>query len=260
MTLEGRDLVLGYGEGSPVLASVTLALEAGDLVGLIGPNGSGKSTLLRTLLGLHMPRSGSVTLDGEPVSTLARADVARRVAYVPQRLSGAPPFTLHELVLQGRHAHRTSWLDSERDREAAAEAMRRTEIWELRHRRFDEVSGGEAQRALIASALCQEPDYLILDEPNSALDVHFAAQLFDLLTSLSRDGDVAVCVATHDLNLASVYCDRLVLLSDGGVAARGTPGEVLTEEQLIAVYGPELCVVEHPNRGVPIVLPRGSAP
>ncbi|MEW6283056.1 MAG: ABC transporter ATP-binding protein [Candidatus Eremiobacterota bacterium] len=236
--IEVRDVAFAYGRRS-ALKGISLSVRPGEFLGVLGPNGSGKSTLLRLMAGLLQPASGRVTLEGTDLSRIPRRELAGRLAFVPQRVDFVFPFTAGELVMMGRYARMQGpGLDESPHREAVRQAMQRTGVEDLAGRRVTELSGGEAQRVRVAQALAQEAELLLLDEPNSHLDVNHQLELMELLCGLGR----TVVASLHDLNLASLYCDRLVLLQAGSLAVHGPPAEVLTEDTLERTFGARLRV------------------
>lgn len=250
MTVQVRDLVVGYGT-DPVLDGVSLSVARGELVGLVGPNGVGKTTLIRALLGTLAPEAGAVTLNGDAVSALSSRAASRRVAAVPQESAVPFSFTVREIVEMGRHPHAPR-LGSDPEPRAVERAMERTEITHLAERDIEAVSGGERQRVLIARALAQDTPVLLLDEPTASLDVNHQIRTLGLVETLADSGR-AVLAAIHDLNLAARYCDRLVLLADGAVAARGPPAEVLEPDPLEAAFGTRAVVSRDPVTDAPVV-------
>jgi iron complex transport system ATP-binding protein len=242
------------------LECVSLEARAGEVLGVVGPNGSGKSTLLRLMAGLLRPERGAVLLSGQPVLGRRRKELARTLAFLPQDLETSFPFTVRDVVAMGRYPYQgTFGLLSSRDMEAVEAALRETATTSLARRRFSTLSGGEKQRVLIAGVLAQEPSVMLLDEPTAALDIHHAAEVFDLLRILSRKG-IAVVAVTHDLNAAGQFCDRLVLLGAGRVARSGAPREVVDAQLLSQVYGADVRVVENPVTRTPMaIVPGGTA-
>lgn len=240
-----QQLDAGYGEAL-VLRDVTLAIAAGDFLGVLGPNGCGKTTLLRVLRGTLRPRSGHVQLDGRELRAIEPRTLARRMAYLPQDLAIELDFTVGELALMGRSPHLSRFVrESAADRRVAERAMELADVRHLADRPVTALSGGERQRALIAMCLAQEPTILLLDEPTNHLDLSHQLSILDLIARLNRDG-LAVVAVFHDLNLAAEYCGRLALMENGRIAASGAPAEVITEEAIRRVYGVQ-AVVE-PNR------------
>ncbi|MEU0173553.1 ABC transporter ATP-binding protein [Streptomyces massasporeus] len=237
-------------DGRLILDGVALAPETGSTVGVLGPNGSGKSTLLRLLAGLFTPTSGMVTLDGTPLGDLPRRTVARRLAVVEQQSDTQVALTVEDVVRLGRVPHRRAWTPASADDERAVRAaLERTGLDGRARQLWHTLSGGERQRVQIARALAQEPRELLLDEPTNHLDIHHQLDLLTLITGLP----VTTVVALHDLNLAAMYCDRVVVLSAGRVVAAGTPGDVLTAELVADVYGVRAAVSREGPEGRPHV-------
>jgi iron complex transport system ATP-binding protein len=254
-------LTVAYTSGKRSLVALrdlSLALAAGELVGLVGPNGCGKTTLIRAVTKIVKPVSGEVQLCGDEVGFLPQAEIARRVAVVPQEPLLPEAFTALECVLMGRTPH-LKLLENEgaRDFNAARAAMERTGTWQVADRRVDELSGGERQRVVVARALAQETPVLLLDEPTAHLDIGHQASVLGLMRALCRDEAKAVLAVVHDLTLGAAYCDRLVMLRPGGtVAAEGRAEEILRPLLLEEVYGAAVDVFPHPRTGRPVVAPR----
>ncbi|GGS85322.1 ABC transporter ATP-binding protein [Streptomyces janthinus] len=228
------DRVSRRADGRLILDGVVLAPEPGSTVGVLGPNGSGKSTLLRLLAGLLTPTAGVVTLDGTPLGDLPRRTVARRLAMVEQQADTQVELTVLDVVRLGRVPHRRAWTPASADDERAIRAaLERTGLAARAGQPWHTLSGGERQRVQIARALAQDPRELLLDEPTNHLDIHHQLDLLGLVTGLP----VTTVLALHDLNLAAMYCDRVVVLCGGTVVAGGAPGDVLTEELIAEVYG-----------------------
>ena len=240
-------------DGVRVVDGVTLHLEPGGWLGLIGPNGAGKTTLLRAVAGL-VPYEGSITLGGDEVASLRRREVARRVAVVPQIPVIPPDTSLLEYVVLGRTPHLGyAGSPGPLDVTAAAGALARLDAAHLGDRRLGSLSGGERQRAVLARAVAQEPDLLLLDEPTSALDVGAQQQVLELVASLRADRGLTVLSAMHDLTHAGQYADRLVLMDSGREAASGRPHDVLTEELVARHYGAEVRVLSDAEAGIAVV-------
>jgi cobalamin transport system ATP-binding protein len=244
-----------YGEVT-ALRGLSLTLAAGAFVGVVGPNGSGKSTLLKLLSGYLTPDRGSVLLGGTELKRLSPRERARSIAVVPQEPPLAFDFTALDVVLMGRSPHLPALgVETARDVAIAREAMRRTETEPFARRPLGALSGGERQRVFLARALAQQAPILLLDEPTAHLDLHHQIESLLLLRSLHREQGTSVLTVLHDLNIASLYCDRLFLVSNGRLAAEGAPQQVLTPERLNEVYGVPVWCERHPETGQPYVLP-----
>ena len=239
--------------GVPVLKSLSFAARPGEIAGLIGPNGAGKSTLLRVLAGLLRPDSGTVHLDGSLLRSMNSGERARKIAFMPQH-DAMHPFTALETVLMGRYAHLGRFeLEGRQDRQIALEAMARTDSAQFEARQLDRLSGGERQRVILARALAQQSGVILLDEPSASLDLRHRLSMMETLRSEAVERGVAVVVALHDVALAGRYCDRLTLLSDGTIAAEGSPSEVLTPGNLRSCFGVETSIQVDPVTGCPQV-------
>jgi len=223
------------------LDDITFEVNEGEVLGVIGPNGSGKTTLLRCINMVLKPKVGTVFIDGENILELDRKDIAKKIAVVPQNSTIRFPFTLFDIVLMGRTPH-LGRLDREtpEDIEIAKKAMKITKTLHLADRLIDEVSGGERQRVIIARALTQEPKILLLDEPTLHLDINHQLEILELIKKLARKNKLIVILTSHDLNLASRYCDRLVLLNTGRIYSIGKPQNVLTRDNIKEVYNIEV--------------------
>ncbi len=234
-------------DGRPVLTEVAFEVEAGRFFIIIGPNGSGKTTLLKLLVGLLPLKGGHIDLLSRNLTRYSVRGLARRIAYVPQSVPVEFPFSVTQVVLMGRAPHLgLLGFEGEEDLAIARDAMTITGVDHLADRRLDQLSGGEQQRVFIARAICQQPKILLLDEPTAALDLSFQVRLMDLLERLKNDQGVTVVMVSHDLNMAAMYADWLLLLSKGRVARMGRPEEVIDFELLEKVYGCTLLVDESP--------------
>ncbi|MFF8451533.1 ABC transporter ATP-binding protein [Streptomyces leeuwenhoekii] len=241
------DRVARRADGRLVIDGVTLSPRTGETIGLLGPNGSGKSTLLRLLAGVLAPSAGVVTLDGRPLPEAGRRAVARRVATVEQHAHTQTELTVRDVVALGRIPHRRAWSPATgADDRAVTAALERTGLTGRAGQSWHTLSGGERQRAQIARALAQEPRELLLDEPTNHLDIQHQLDLLDLIADLP----VTTVIALHDLNLAAMYCDRLLVLRDGRTVAEGSPAEVLTPALIEEVYGVRAEVTHEPGHPV----------
>ena len=241
-----------------VLSGVSIAVGRGDLVGVLGPNGSGKTTLLNVLAGSLVPRTGSVVLDGRPMSGWSRREIARRLAVVPQDTHAPFDFTVLDIVLMGRFPHLGTFaLEGPEDLAIARRALLATGTEAFEARAFNTLSGGEKQRVVIASAIAQSPRLLLLDEPSASLDIGHQLEVQTLLERLNLDSGVTMVLSTHDLNLAAALCRRLVLLKDGEVLAAGLTEKVLTPHAVRALYGVDAEIARHSRSGHLTVVPIG---
>jgi len=242
------------------LRDVSVEISRGSLTGLLGPNGCGKTTLLRLLAGMFAPHTGTVTLNGTPLASLSRREVARHVAVVPQETHPAFDYTVMEMVLMGRHPHLGPLqLEGPADLALARDALAATGTEHLAHRAYMTLSGGEKQRVVIASALTQASEVLLLDEPTASLDLGYQLEVSALLSRLNRERGVTMLLATHDLNLAAALCDRLVLMREGRVLAQGPTTDVLTAPMVRQIYGVVADVRYHEGAGHLTVTPVSRA-
>ena len=245
-----------FASSPPGVRQVTVAIERGRIVGILGPNGSGKTTLLRLLAGILQPDAGTVTLEGRNLSSIPRASLARSIAVVPQETHLAFDYSVLEIALMGRYPHLGTFeLEGPRDIAIARESLAATGTAALERRRFATLSGGEKQRVVIASALAQEAEILLLDEPTASLDVGAQFDVAALLTRLNRERRLTIVVATHDLNFAAALCGSLVMLSQGRVVAAGPTGDTLTSLSIQALYGVVADVYPHHAAGHLTVVP-----
>lgn len=252
-TVHAEAVAAGYGVRT-VLQGCTLSIARGEVVAIVGPNGAGKSTFLRVLAGLLRPNSGSVRLDGIDIATLTRGDLARRIAVVPQIFDTLFPFSVREVVGLGRTARLGMFGGaSPADAAAVERAMADLDLADLASRRIDRLSGGERQRAVLAMALAQEADVLLLDEPTVHLDPAHQVAMLRLVRELACARGLAVAAVLHDLNLAASMATRLAVMANGRVVCDAAPETVLNGDLIHDVFGPGLAVVRHD--GHPVVLP-----
>lgn len=242
--IELENLTVGF-KRRVILAGLTISLRPGELIALAGPNGGGKTTLLKTIGGLLRPLGGQVRLDGKAVAAMTKRERAARIGFLFQSASPDWPFTVAEVVAQGRIPYRRIFgPESPADRDAAARAIADAGLAGYEDRPITELSGGEVQRALIARALAQEAPLLLMDEPANNLDPKYQYMVMNLVRSVTQSGRTAI-ISIHDLNLASLYADRILLLSNGGVKAFGPPETVLREPTLLETFGVPLAVSPH---------------
>jgi iron complex transport system ATP-binding protein len=238
----------------PVLQDIDLRIQSGEFFVLIGPNGSGKTTLLKAMASMIRPEQGRVRIMGRLIEGYSRRALARTLAMVPQSPEHEFSFTVREVVLMGRSPHLgLLGLEGQNDLDIADHAMQSMQVEHLAQRRLHQLSGGEKQRVLIARALCQEPEIMLLDEPTSSLDLAHQVLVMDLLEELKQKRGITVIMVAHDVNLAALYADRLLLLRSGRAVRQGPPKEVLTFETLEQTFGCVLLVDEGSLEGLPRV-------
>ncbi|MGW3974460.1 ABC transporter ATP-binding protein [Streptomyces ardesiacus] len=243
MMIEASGVSYSYGTHR-VLTDAGLLARPGEVLGVVGPNGSGKTTLLRTLYGALKPTAGLIQIDDTSVTSIPPAARARRIGVVAQESPSGIPLTVADMVLLGRSPHRTAFERyTPNDRALAVWAMCRVGVEDLAQRSYEQLSGGEKQRVLIARALAQDTDHLLLDEPTNHLDIRHQHAVLHCV----RDLGITTVVVLHDLNLAARHCDRIVLLHHGEVVAMGPPDQVLTPELLASVYGVQVRRLEEPD-------------
>jgi len=241
-------------ENDPVLKDISFETREGEFLGIIGPNGSGKTTLLKIIDGILTVREGFLTINGTDIRKINRRDIAKIVAVVPQDSPVIFSFTVREVILMGRAPHlgRLSF-EEQRDFEIVHKAMELTDTLPFSARGINELSGGERQRVLIARALAQQPQIILLDESTAFLDIKHQIAFFDLMKSLNKTEKLTVITVTHDINLASSFCDRVMLLDKGTIRSIGTPDEVITESTIKEVYETDVLVDRNPQNGLPRV-------
>ncbi|MBW2568938.1 MAG: heme ABC transporter ATP-binding protein [Deltaproteobacteria bacterium] len=253
--VEIKKISFSYSE-NVVLKNLCFSISEGEFFIIIGPNGSGKTTLMKIITGLLKPKQGKLKIFDRHLKDYARKDLAKTIALVPQMTLVDFPFTVTELVLMGRSPHlSTLGFEQEKDLEIAKNAMALTDIEHLAHRSLDRLSGGERQRVFIARAICQEPKIILLDEPTASLDLAHQVKVMDLMEKLKKEIGFTVIMISHDVNLAAMYSDRLLLLNAGEIVGIGQPGSVLTFESLEEVYNCKLLVDENPFGKFPRVIP-----
>jgi len=237
-----------------VLKGIDLELKAGETLGILGPNGSGKSTLLKIMDGVLKPMEGEIAIRNKSFHSLKRPAFAKEVAMVSQENTFRFSFTALEVVLMGRFPHlKRMQFEGHDDVEIAINSLKATEALEFAGRSIHDLSEGEKQRVFIARALAQEPKIILLDEPTSFLDLKFKRDIFRLISSLCREKGISVALVSHDIDLVSQYCQRLIMLKQGSIYAEGFPGKVITASNVEDVYGCPVLVDSHPLSGRPRV-------
>ncbi|CAI2718581.1 heme ABC transporter ATP-binding protein [Nitrospina watsonii] len=242
-----------------VVQEVSLDIQAGEFAGIIGPNGSGKSTLLKLMAGILEPDTRNVLFRGTDIKTCPRKKLAQSIAWIPQEHHMPFPFKVSEVVMMGRHPYLSAFtFEGDSDYEIVQHALEQTQTAAFAERHFNEISGGEKQRVMLASAIAQQPEAMLLDEPTSALDLKYQVELLKILKDLNTTRGVTIAVAMHDLHLASKYCRRLVLLKEGRVIKDGTPEDVLQKDILERVYEVKVKIFRDDTDGSFMISPEAS--
>jgi len=252
--IQAKDIAFSYSD-QPLFDGLGVAVGKGEFVGLVGPNGSGKTTFLNILSRVLRPSRGSILIDGSDIESFSARALARKIAVVPQETGIIFPFSVSEVVLMGRAPHLQSILESEEDFEIAMEAMEMTGVDHLASRPVTNLSGGEKQGVFIARALAQRPSILLLDEPTAFLDIKHQVDIYDILTRLNRERGMTILAVSHDLNLASHYCERVLVFKEGSLMFDGLPQEAITTDTIRDVYGTDVVVRMNDQTGRPFVLP-----
>jgi len=260
--LELKNISFSYFNGL-ILQDIDLTIRPGEMVGLLGPNGSGKTTLIKIASGILKPKKGEVRIDGSLLNRMERKAISRRLAVVPQSFTTPFAFTVREVVSLGRIPFlRPLAEENDNDRKIINSVMELVGVTALNERRFDELSGGERQKVVLAMALAQQPQILLLDEPTVHLDIHHQVQILEMVKQLNLSTGLTVLAAMHDLNLSALYFSRLVLLKAGAIQADGTPARVLTRDIVESVFTTPVVVERHPVTGDPqvIITPQKDKP
>jgi iron complex transport system ATP-binding protein len=237
------------------LEGVGLKLNKGEILSIVGPNGAGKTTLLKCIARIVKPEKGTILIDGKDASQMKRLDLARCVGYVPQSSPSKFPITVFDAVLMGRRPYIT-WKPSKKDLEVVADLLMSLDLEDLALRDFDQLSGGEKQKVLLARAFAQDPDYLLFDEPTSNLDLRHQMEVMEMISDMVRERGVAAILAMHDLNLASRFSDRISMINAGKIFCTGEPLQVMTAENIRSVYGVEVTI--NLSDGHPYIVPIGQ--
>ena len=243
-----NDLSAGY-QNKSILNNVSFSVKRGEMIGIIGPNGAGKSTLLKTIRGLLPKQKGSIVLFETDIDALSERDFARNVAYLQQHVDVSFGYTGKELVMAGRYPYLEWWQGESADDETIVrQCMEYTGVWDLADTSVEQVSGGQKQRILLAKVLAQKTPILFLDEPTTGLDIVYQEEIFRFCETLCKAGKTVIMVA-HELNLAAKFCNRLLLVANGGILADGSPEEVLDAGHLSIAYNVPVKVIKNPNSG-----------
>lgn len=252
--IHALDVSFSYG-ANPVLEHINISISETEFVGIIGPNGAGKSTLLKIISGILTPASGSVKLRGKVLAEYQRKDLARIIGFVGQEFKAAFNFSVYEIVLMGRYPYLSPFSnETQTDRDIISAAMNETDVWQFRDRKISDLSGGEKQRVVLASALAQEPEILLLDEPTTALDIKHQMRFYEILAKLQSEKSMTIGIVTHDINLAARFCKRLVVIKDGNIAADDSPSAILNRELMETIYEVPVEIMTHPGTGKPMLI------
>ncbi len=237
-----------------ILKKIDLFLDEESFVGIIGPNGSGKSTLLKNISNVLQPNKGSVIIDNILLSKYRAKDLAKKIAVVSQDTNIDFNFNVYDIIMMGRNPYQDRWgRITAKDKEMVKRAMTLTDTYSLSEKNINELSGGERQRVIIARALAQDPEILLLDEPTSNLDINYQGEIYDILSYLNKELSITIVAVSHDLNLTAQYCEKLVLLDEGQIHSVGTAEEVLTEENIAGVYSTRVIIKNNPLSNKPYV-------
>lgn len=249
--ISAQDINFRYGE-TPVINNISFSVEKSEIAAIIGPNGSGKTTLLKLINGSLLPDSGAMRVGEKDTSRYTRKAIAQKVAIVPQETSAVFPFFVEEIVLMGRFSHLGNYrFENKEDYRIVQDAMEKTDTLDFARRRFNELSAGERQRVLIARALAQEPEVLLLDESTAFLDLKHQLRFLTLLKQLNRDDGLTIVFVTHDINLAAQQADKIILLYSGKIYAIGNPAEVISARNMKEVYEVDVLIDAHPQNASP---------
>ena len=243
MLLTVNHAAFSYDSLHMILKNITFQLDKKSFVGILGPNGIGKSTLLKCINRIYPLKEGHISLAGNDISKLSLRQVARKISYVPQRMSAPFPTCVLDTVLLGRLPY-NKFRFTGKDQEIALKAIENMALQKYMLKDIRFLSGGEQQRVLIARALAGTPDLILMDEPTSSLDIKYQIEILHLIRKLVRETELSVLMTIHDLNLASIFCDRLLILKDGHIWKDGIPPAILTEENIKTIYGIDTCIIE----------------
>jgi len=251
--IEAKGITFSYNK-TEVIHNVSFILKEGEFLGIIGPNGAGKSTILRILCRILIIKTGTITVFNKDINSLAQKELAHLFGFVPQETHFGLDFSVEDIILMGRYPYlRPFQRETKNDCEAVERAIQYANIEEFRRRRINSLSSGERQRVVIARVLAQKPNILLLDEPTSHLDLKHQYDIMRLLKELNSQG-MSVIIVNHDLNLASLYCQRLILMHHGKIYAEGTPQSLINEKTIKEVYNTAVKIVTHPDKNLPQIF------
>ncbi|WP_082759722.1 heme ABC transporter ATP-binding protein [Abyssisolibacter fermentans] len=240
-----------------ILKNISFSVDKGDFLGILGPNGCGKTTLLKNLCNLLKPYDGKIFLGKEEIGKISCKSLAKRMAVVHQFDVISFDFTVHDIVLMGRMPYQKRYSSEiKRDYDVVEECMKKTETWKFRDKKILQISGGERQRVMLARALAQEPEILLLDEPISHLDIKHQINLLNLCKKLNLENNLTIIVTIHDINLAAKYCDNIILMQDGKIQAYDKPERVLTEKNIKKIYDIGVELIKNKEQNMTYIIPK----
>jgi iron complex transport system ATP-binding protein len=254
--LKIKNLYFSYEKEKEVIKNINLQIKPGEFIGIVGPNGCGKSTLLNLICRVLELQKGSISINNLDLRNIPQNELAKLISVVPQESIFEFDFTALEIVLMGRLPYLTRFqLEGAKDRMLAKAAMKKTKCWEFRNKNIKNLSGGEKQRVIVARALTQATDYLLLDEPTSHLDMNFQLEVLDTISAQNRTKEVTVISVFHDINLASKYSTRMILMKNGEIIGDGSPRKIINQENLSKIYDFKIIFNIHPKEGYTYILP-----
>ncbi len=259
--IEINDIHFQYPDGPKVLHGLSFEVRSQEILGILGPNGSGKTTLLNVMSGLLSPDAGNVMLDEQSIASMHRSAIAQQIAHIPQSDGIELDFSVWEIVMMGRQPYQSFFgFDSPEDCEFVEHALKATETFHLKERSIQSLSGGERRRVLIARGLAQNTPSMLLDEPTTHMDIHYQGEICELLLRLCNEQQRAIVMTVHDINLAALYCDRILLLSEGRIEGIGTAAEVITQDAIDRVFNAAVIIDQDPQTQRPYYRHRRQAP
>lgn len=257
-TLNIKDIEFGYNKKA-IIEDISFNIKKGEFISIIGPNGSGKTTLLKTLNNIYRPRKGSIYLYGKDINSYKKRDIAKMISLVPQESNIEYEFTVKDIVSMGRYPYKGRFeKENIEDKEIIQNALDLTNTFDIKDRLITEISGGEKQRVMIAKALSQDSSIILLDEPTSSLDINNQIEVLNLLRDLNETKKTTVIIILHDINLAGRYSDTIIFLNNGKIISKGTPEEVITEENIKKAYDMDIYLEINKFTNSPYLIPVGK--
>lgn len=251
-----ENLCFSYNDGEQVLNNINLSLGKGKFHTILGPNGSGKTTLLKAIARLHEATSGNIIIGNIDIKNMKSKTIAKTIAVVPQYTSVEFDFSVYDIVMMGRTPYIARFSnESISDEEVVKKAMERTNTWKLKDKSINALSGGERQRVIVARAIAQEAEIILLDEPISHLDIHHQIDILNNIRAMNNDGQRTIIAVLHDLNIAAAYSDNIILMHEGRIHSVGSPDEVLTPEAVKEIYDINVHIINDPEKNRPYIVP-----